>query len=193
MRSGNHLLLTWKAVTEDVNGDPGTISKYQVWRGLEPDFLAGDSSNPSPLAEVDASTLSYVDENDIADPTNYYYLVKAVNDVGLSSAASGHVGKFTQAMTAGSQPPMGKKTRESERHWQVIHGQDDHSVCFSCVVGACSCIRTLPLFVMADSGPIRRVHAPYFAGDVSFSQAAILWFGQVTPTTNYYRRARSLR
>ena len=39
--------------------------------------------------------------------------------------------------------------------------------------------------VMADSGPIRRVNAPHFAGDVSFSQAAILWLGQVTPTTNY--------
>ena len=109
MRSGDHLLLTWKAVAEDINGDPGTISKYQVWRGLQPDFLAGDSSNPSPLAEVDASTLSYVDENDIADPTNYYYLVKAVNDVGLSSAASGHVGKFTQAMSAGSQPRLGEE------------------------------------------------------------------------------------
>ena len=35
------------------------------------------------------------------------------------------------------------------------------------------------------AGPSRRVYAPYFAGDVRFSQAAILWFGQVTPATNY--------
>ena len=34
-------------------------------------------------------------------------------------------------------------------------------------------------------GPIRRVNVPYFSGDVRFSQAAILWFGRVTPTTNY--------
>lgn len=33
--------------------------------------------------------------------------------------------------------------------------------------------------------PVRRVNAPYFAGDVTYEERAIFWFGQVNSTDNY--------
>jgi len=35
-----------------------------------------------------------------------------------------------------------------------------------------------------QNGAVRRVHAPYFDGDVRFAETAIFWFGRVTPTEN---------
>lgn len=35
------------------------------------------------------------------------------------------------------------------------------------------------------ASPTRRVNAPYFDGEVAFSEAAVFWFGRVTPTENY--------
>jgi hypothetical protein len=37
----------------------------------------------------------------------------------------------------------------------------------------------------AQSSPVRRVNAPFFAAQVLYSQTAIFWFGRVTPTENY--------
>jgi hypothetical protein len=37
---------------------------------------------------------------------------------------------------------------------------------------------------MVQVGGTRRVNAPYFEGDVLSAQAAIFWFGRVTPTEN---------
>ncbi len=36
----------------------------------------------------------------------------------------------------------------------------------------------------AQGEPLRRVHIPYFSGDVRWAEAAVFWFGEVTPTHN---------
>ena len=42
-----------------------------------------------------------------------------------------------------------------------------------------------PAPVLAAEPPPRRVHAPYFAGNVIYSQTTIFWLGRITPTENY--------
>jgi hypothetical protein len=43
-----------------------------------------------------------------------------------------------------------------------------------------------PSFPAPQNGPtvVRRINAPYFPGDIRFSETAVAWFGQVTSTAN---------
>ena len=43
-----------------------------------------------------------------------------------------------------------------------------------------------PSFTAPQNGPtvVRRINAPYFPGDIRFSETAVAWFGQVTSTAN---------
>jgi hypothetical protein len=41
------------------------------------------------------------------------------------------------------------------------------------------------LTVSTATGTVRRVNAPYFDTDVRYSEMAVFWFGQITPTENY--------
>ena len=43
----------------------------------------------------------------------------------------------------------------------------------------------LPVVTSPPSGPVRRVNAPHFSGEIPFSETAVFWLGKVTPTENY--------
>src|SRR5882672_2790179 len=38
-KSGNDVVLTWSAVTQDVNGAAETVASYRVYRGTAPSFV----------------------------------------------------------------------------------------------------------------------------------------------------------
>jgi hypothetical protein len=92
-------VLTWAPVTQDVDGGDIVVVKYQVWRSTQPYF------NPAglPLAEVLAPTVTFTDVGALADTsTNYYYVVRAVSEAGLTSADSNRTGEFVFDLVKGS-------------------------------------------------------------------------------------------
>ncbi len=65
------VLLDWTAITEDVNGNPITVSYYNIYRGMEADG--------SDAVIIDTTTNdSYTDTGAASDSTRYFYNVRAV-------------------------------------------------------------------------------------------------------------------
>jgi len=89
---GDDVVLSWPPVTADVNGDPISVSHYEIWRSLTPSCAPGAADCPAPLAET--ALLSFTDTAVALTKTPYYYLVTAVSADGLASDASNEVGKF---------------------------------------------------------------------------------------------------
>jgi hypothetical protein len=89
---GDDVVLSWPPVTADVNGDPISVSHYEIWRSLTPYCAPGAADCPVPLAET--ALLSFTDTAVALTETPYYYLVTAVSADGLASDASNEVGKF---------------------------------------------------------------------------------------------------
>jgi hypothetical protein len=50
--------------------------------------------------------------------------------------------------------------------------------------GAAGAPPPAPPALQNGSAAVRRINAPYFAGDIRFSETAVAWFGQVTSTAN---------
>jgi autotransporter-associated beta strand protein len=72
--SGGQITLTW-------TGSPGAVS-YNVYRGTSPQGESATPLNANPI-----TTTTFVDAS-VAAGTTYYYIVKAVNPVGLSPASN---------------------------------------------------------------------------------------------------------
>ncbi len=89
-------MVRWDAVTLDVNNNPVTISKYQVWPGATPYF---DPVLPAP---AETTGLEYRDSGVLGVVDAHYYVVRAVSTAALSSANSNRTGEFTFSLTKGS-------------------------------------------------------------------------------------------
>ncbi len=78
-RSGNDAVLTWSAVTSDINGKTETVDRYQVYRGTTPGFV------PVPGDLVwEGTALSWTDVGAMTPGgQDYFYLVRAVDVDGF--------------------------------------------------------------------------------------------------------------
>jgi fibronectin type 3 domain-containing protein len=95
MGHDGYVILTWDAPTS-----PGTsaITRYDVFRGA-----SAGSIGTTPIGNVAAGTLTYNDTT-VTNGDTYYYVVKAVNDVGSSPASNTAQATPSQAGTAPGAP-----------------------------------------------------------------------------------------
>lgn len=91
--SGANALLSWAAVTKDGNGNPITVSRYDVWRGASPYFTPGGI----PAGQVTGT--SWTDMGALSANDARYYLVTAVDSSGRQGLASNRTGKFSFGLT----------------------------------------------------------------------------------------------
>lgn|GEM_PF-4164114 len=99
-REGADVVLSWPPVTADIDGNPLTISHYEVWRSLSPYCVPGDAACSVPLvAEQPASP--FVDAGAALDGAPYFYQVRAVSAADVVSAPSNRVGKFSFTLQPG--------------------------------------------------------------------------------------------
>jgi hypothetical protein len=71
---GNHIALSWSPVTEDINGDPMTVTGYNIYADPDPSFVPG----PGNLIGT-STTTSYLHTNATLNSTKLFYVVTAVN------------------------------------------------------------------------------------------------------------------
>lgn len=98
--SEDDVVLTWPPVTQDVNGNPMTVSRYEVWRSLSPYCVPGDAACPTPLVANHPGS-PFLDVDAAATDTPCFYQVRAVSGAGMASAASNRVGKFGFGLAPG--------------------------------------------------------------------------------------------
>ncbi len=99
--AGDDVVLEWPPVTEDVNGNPITVSHYEVWRSLSPYCVPGDTACPEPMADDDPTDTLFVDVEAAVTATPYFYKVLAVDAEGVTLASSNETGKFGFTLAPG--------------------------------------------------------------------------------------------
>jgi hypothetical protein len=75
---GNLIRLRWRSVHEDVQGNPLTDVRYNVYRGEQSDFLPDSNSLITTVTDT-----TYTETLDTA--LRYFYLVQAVTGGGFAS------------------------------------------------------------------------------------------------------------
>ena len=88
--------LIWNPVTQDINSNPTTVSKYQVYGSQNPYFTSGGT----PLGEPTATEFTH--GGGPTDTTNWYYLVRAHNIIGESVDSVRRTGRFGFTLAPGS-------------------------------------------------------------------------------------------
>jgi hypothetical protein len=87
-KSGSDIVLTWTEVTTDTLGNPATIDGYVIYRNSDPATVPADSIGTTASA-------GFTDPGAAGSTTtNYYYVVKAVDDAQEKSVHSNMVGEF---------------------------------------------------------------------------------------------------
>ena len=74
---GDDVVLSWLPVTEDVNGNPITISRYEVWRSLSPSCVPGRPPASRPRTRNEPADALFIDVDAALTTTPYYYQVRA--------------------------------------------------------------------------------------------------------------------
>jgi hypothetical protein len=100
LSGSNDVDLTWDAVTQDVNNNPTTITKYQVYGSHDPFFEPGVSDLLGEPTPPTATTFTHVGGS--TGTTNWYYLVRAVNVAGESANSPRRTGRFGFALVPGN-------------------------------------------------------------------------------------------
>ena len=95
---GNGAKLVWSPVTQDINDNPTTITKYQVYGSQDPLFTPGGTPLGGP------TTTEFTHGGGPTGTTNWYYLVRAVNVIGPSDNSARRTGRFGFALVPGSAP-----------------------------------------------------------------------------------------
>ncbi len=96
--AGDGAKLTWNPVTQDINNNPTTISKYQLYGSQSPYF----TPSGTPLGEPTATEFTH--GGGPTDTTNWYYVVRAVNVIGPSDDSARRTGRFGFTLAPGSAP-----------------------------------------------------------------------------------------
>jgi hypothetical protein len=78
-KNGDEIYYTWDPVTEDINNGPEVIHHYNIYRGTTPSFTP-DKANKTNLFAISSLT-SFSDNTSIEEPSNFYYLITAI-DIG---------------------------------------------------------------------------------------------------------------
>jgi hypothetical protein len=84
-RDGTDVLLSWDAVTLDAAGNAETVAEYNIYRGTAPDFVPDKAGGSNRIGT--ALSLTFTDSGAAANPTDYYYLVTAVDTAANESNA----------------------------------------------------------------------------------------------------------
>ena len=100
LSGSNDVDLTWDVVTQDVNNNPTTITKYQVYGSHDPFFEPGVSDLLGEPTPPTATTFTHVGGS--TGTTNWYYLVRAVNVAGESANSPRRTGRFGFALVPGN-------------------------------------------------------------------------------------------
>jgi hypothetical protein len=70
---GDHITLDWSPVTENVNGEPITVSSYNIYSGSNPNFT------PAPGNQIGSTTeTNFMHTNALQSATSRFYIVTAV-------------------------------------------------------------------------------------------------------------------
>lgn len=98
---GTDALLAWQSVTMDIRGANIAAPAYRVYRSEDGPYFTPTESNR--IATV--SDTYYFDTDALADTEhNYYYLVRAADAQGQTSAVSRRVGKMVMRLRPGQNP-----------------------------------------------------------------------------------------
>jgi hypothetical protein len=84
-KSGTDAVLSWTAVTTDVNGAAETVTGYRVYRGTTPDFAPDETGGTNRIGSSASS--SFTDMDALTSGSDDYYLVTAVDAAGNESAS----------------------------------------------------------------------------------------------------------
>jgi len=91
-KSNADIVLTWSEVTTDTLGHPTTIWEYIVYRATDPTTVPTDSIGAT-------SGAAFTDPGAAGSTiTNYYYVVRAVDETLKKSAISNMAGEFDRAL-----------------------------------------------------------------------------------------------
>ncbi len=105
-RSGNDLVLSWSAVSQNIYGNATMIDHYNVYRANFPSFVPSDGFNL--LAQVPASpTPGYTHIGGVNAADNGYYLVSAVDNFGFASGLGTDLPAGILALTVTPSPTPG--------------------------------------------------------------------------------------
>ena len=103
-KSGPDIVLTWTPVTTDTLGNPETIDGYVVYRNSDPAVIPGDSIGT-------ATSPEYTDPGAAGSTgTNYFYVIKAVDDGQAKSEPSNTVGEFDRGLINGTKTGQRNET-----------------------------------------------------------------------------------
>jgi uncharacterized lipoprotein YddW (UPF0748 family) len=110
-KSGGDIVLTWTAVTTDTLGNPETVDGYVIYRNSDAAMVPGDSIGTAVETE-------YTDSGAAGSTgTNYFYVVRAVDDAQAKSEPSNQVGEFDRELMTTTKGQVStatiKKTRSS--------------------------------------------------------------------------------
>ena len=83
-------------MTQDINNNPTTISKYQLYGSQSPYFT------PSGTLLGEPTATEFTHGGGPTDTTNWYYVVRAVNVIGPSDDSARRTGRFGFTLAPGS-------------------------------------------------------------------------------------------
>ena len=75
VKAGAEVALSWQEVTATACGTPADLDHYRIYRGTSAAAIGG-------LAGTSAAASYTTTANDVADPTDFYYIVRAIDATG---------------------------------------------------------------------------------------------------------------
>ncbi len=99
-RAGNSLVLSWSAVTSDINGNSLTVDHYIVYRRAGSPYFTPASGD---ILAANVTGLTFMDDAPLlgAD-TSAFYAIQAVSNYNQASATPTRLGVFSFGLQAGS-------------------------------------------------------------------------------------------
>jgi hypothetical protein len=85
-KSGSDALLSWSAVTTDVNGAAETVAQYKIYRGTTPNFVPDKIGGTNRVGT--SATTGFTDGGALTSGIDAYYLIDAVDPAGNESASA---------------------------------------------------------------------------------------------------------
>jgi hypothetical protein len=89
---GDNLVLEWDEVTTDIYGKPKAVIRYDIYRGVVPDF---NTLDPLPYDSCPSPCSSYTDLGARSAPDAYFYRVRAVDAAENGGGLGSNVPRWT--------------------------------------------------------------------------------------------------
>jgi hypothetical protein len=99
-KSGDNAVLSWSAVTTDVDGNALSVDHYVVYRQANEPYF---TPTPSDILADNVTNTDFTDTSALGDAVNhYFYVIKAVSAAGRASSASNRIGEFDYTLVPGA-------------------------------------------------------------------------------------------